>query len=74
MNLALTPWGFFDGSAPAELVERRREMFEEIHHAHHYTARREVVDAVSEDLLRQSLDDVEIAYAEDWRACLDLAD
>ena len=72
VEAALTPWGFFDASAPRELVDRRREMFSEIHHSHHYMARRAVVDAVPADLLTQSLDDIEVAYAEGWQDCLDL--
>lgn len=70
VRAGLVPWGYFDADAPNELVQRRREMFEEVHHAHHYIAMREVVDAVPADLLRQSLDDIEVAYAEDWKACL----
>ncbi|MGI9576743.1 MAG: hypothetical protein ACR2OH_00920 [Microthrixaceae bacterium] len=70
VRAGLVPWGFFDPDAPAELLRRRREMFEEVHHAHHYIAMREVVDAVPADLLCQSLDDIEVAYAEDWQACL----
>ena len=70
VRAALVPWGFLDSSAPAELVDRRRSMFEEVHHAHHYMAMREVVDAVPADLLRQTLEDIEVAYAEDPTALL----
>jgi hypothetical protein len=72
VRAGLVPWGFFDPDAPGDLVKRRREMFEGVHHGHHYIAMREVVDAVPGDLLRQSLEDIEVAYAEGWRSCLQL--
>ncbi|MCP4434084.1 MAG: hypothetical protein GY812_01105 [Actinomycetia bacterium] len=72
VEAALTPWGYFDAAAPDDLVAVRRSMFEEIHHAHHYVARRALVDSVPGELLTQSLDDIEVAYAEGWRDCLDL--
>ena len=71
VRAGLVPWGFFDAEVPAELLERRRRMFVEVHHSHHYIAMREVVDAVPSELLLQSLDDIEVAYAENWRDCLD---
>lgn len=72
VEAGLVVWGLLDANADPGLVEVRREWFEEVHHAHHYMALRRVVDAVPADLLRQSLDDIEVAYAEGWADCLDL--
>lgn len=70
VRAGLVPWGYFDADAPSELLELRRDMFEGVHDGHHYVAMREVVDAVPADLLVQSLDDIEVAYVEDWQGCL----
>jgi len=72
VEAALAVWGFLDPRPDPALVEVRREWFEEIAHDHHYMERRRVVDAVPAELLRQSHDDIEVAYAEGWRDCLDL--
>lgn len=71
VRAGLSVWGFLTDADPA-LVELRRVWFEEIHHPHDYMRRRRVADAVPASLLRQSLEDIEVAVAEDWRACLDL--
>lgn len=72
VQAGLAVWGYLDDTPDPALVDARRTWFEEIGHDHHYTERRQVVDAVPADLLRQSLDDIEVAYAEGWRDCLDL--
>jgi hypothetical protein len=69
---ALTVWGLLDGSAPAELVDLRRQMFEEVHLPHQYDALREVVDAVPTHVLSQPHGVIAAQYARDWRSCLDL--
>jgi len=70
---ALTVWGLLDASAPSELVELRRTMFEEVHLPHQYDALREVVDAVPAQVLSQPHGVIAAQYARDWRSCLDLS-
>lgn len=72
IEAGLVVWGFLDANAPDELVNIRRRMFEGVHSDHHYTERRQIVDAVSAELLMQSHDDIGVAYAENWRDCLSL--
>jgi hypothetical protein len=72
VQAGLVVWGFLDDPADADLAELRRELFAEIHHVHHYELLRHVADAVPADLLRQSLDDIEVAHAELGIAALDL--
>ena len=52
MTVGLTIWGFLDATAAPELVELRREWFEEVHLAMHYTALQQIVDAAPEPVLR----------------------
>lgn len=65
--VAFTVWGYL-GDAPAELVELRRPLFAEVAHPHHYAERRELVDRVPDDVLRQPPSAVEAAVRADWRA------
>ena len=70
LTVALTIWGFM-GVAPAELVERRRHLFEEVWHPHHYDAVRRIVDLVPEAALRQSPAQVAEAHRADYRSLLE---
>jgi hypothetical protein len=72
LRVGLTIWGFLDANAAAELVELRREWFEEVHLAMHYTARQRIVDAAPDDVLRLSHQKIAERHHADWRACLDL--
>jgi hypothetical protein len=72
LTAALTIWGFLDPTADPELVELRREWFEEVHLAMHYTARQRIVDAAPDDVLRLSHQKIAERHRADWRACLDL--
>ena len=74
VTVAFTVWGLLDADAPAELVELRREMFEEVHHVHHYGELRAVVDAVPAHVLSQPHGVVAAQYARDWHSCLELGD
>lgn len=56
VRIAFTVWGYLDSSAPTELVEVRRPMFEECHHPHFYGRLRSIADAVPSDILAQSTD------------------
>lgn len=53
LTVAFTVWGFLDPEPAAELVHRRRAMFEEVRSPHHYAEQRAIVDAVPVDLLRR---------------------
>jgi hypothetical protein len=70
LTVALTVWGFL-GDAPAELVQLRRTLFEEVAHPHHYPEQRRIVDLVSEDTLRMTPQQVAQASRADWRSLLD---
>lgn len=70
ISAGLVVWGYLDPHADPALVKRRRTWFEEVHSDHHYPQRRQIVDAVPADVLTQSLEDISVAYAEDWKNCL----
>ena len=53
LTVAFTLWGYL-GEAPAELTSVRKERFAAVASVHHYEERREIVDAVPEDVLRMS--------------------
>lgn len=72
LRIGATLFGFLDPSADATLVERRRELFEEVGHFHHYAELRHIADLVSPDVLRQTPDQVTARYEADWRDQLSL--
>lgn len=72
VEVGLVVWGYLDANVDDELVSLRREWFEEIHTRHFYMERRRVADAVLEELLLRTPDEIKAAYATDWRTCLDL--
>ncbi len=67
LTVAFTVWGFLDESADDELVTLREDLFPQVRSNHHYAERREIVDRVSEDVLRQTPGQVETRYRADWR-------
>lgn len=67
LRVGATLFGFLDPSAPTELVELRRELFEEVSHFHHYAELRRIADMVPGDVLVQPLTRVTQRYAADWR-------
>jgi hypothetical protein len=69
LTVALTIWGFL-GDAPAELVELRKHLFEEVAHFHHYAEQRRIADLVPDDVLRRLPQDVTEAHRRDWRSLL----
>jgi hypothetical protein len=69
LTAALTIWGFL-GEAPAELVELRRHLFEEVWHPHHYADLRRIVDLVPDEALRRTPAQVAEAHASSWRSLL----
>jgi hypothetical protein len=69
LTIAFTIWGFFDDSPPAELVERRRELFEGVGNVmHHYAEGRAIADLVPESTLRSTPQQVAGRYPTEWRA------
>ncbi|MGH9084586.1 MAG: hypothetical protein ACRDYW_03955 [Acidimicrobiales bacterium] len=73
LTVALTIWGFLgEVPPPAELIELRREMFEEVWHPHHYAELRAVADVVPEAALRMTPKQVADAHRQDWRSLLAL--
>ncbi len=52
LTVAFTVWGFLDPDPPADLLERRRALFEEVRNPHHYPQQRAIADAVPDEVLR----------------------
>jgi len=69
LTIALTIWGFL-GEAPAELVELRKELFEEVWHPHHYGALRRIADMVPDEALRRTPQQVAELHRTSWRDLL----
>lgn len=67
LTAAFAVYGFLDENPAEDLVELREGMFSQIKSSHHYFERREVVDLVSEEALRQSHDQIVTSYGVDWR-------
>lgn len=72
LRVAFGVWGFLDADPAAELVELRRERFEEVHHPYYYEERRRIADAVPAQVLLRPHDEILRMHASDWRSCLDL--
>jgi hypothetical protein len=72
LTVAFTVWGFLR-DAPQELVDVRRPLFAEVANPNHYPEQRRVVDAVPEESLRKTPQDVAEAHQRDWRSLLTLA-
>ncbi|MCB1259979.1 MAG: hypothetical protein KDB33_06250, partial [Acidimicrobiales bacterium] len=69
VRIALTVWGFL-APAPEALVERRRPLFEAVHHIHSYMRVRAIADQVPESVLRLAPAQVSHLAASDWRSVL----
>ena len=68
LRIAFTIWGYFDPDPPAELVTRRRELFEGVGHVqHHYAEGRHIADLVPEATLRSTPAQVAARYPGAWR-------
>lgn len=72
LRVGLTIWGLLDAGADPELVELRREWFEEVHLPMHYSELQRIVDAAPEPVLRLPHDTIYDRHHADWRACLEL--
>jgi hypothetical protein len=67
LRVAATIFGFLDPGADPELVNLRRELFEEVGHFHHYMELRGIADLVPGEVLRGTPQQVEDAYRAGWR-------
>jgi len=65
LTIAFTIWGYLDPAAPPELVTLRTGSFTGV--AHHYADARAVADAVPDDTLRMTHQQVQSAYPARWR-------
>jgi hypothetical protein len=72
LTVGLSIFGFLRADAPAELVELRREAFEEVRSPHHYLKLRELADMVPAEVLRQPHDAILDQAKDDWRGMLAL--
>jgi hypothetical protein len=72
LTVAFTVWGFLDEGAAPELVALRRPLFEGAGHLNSYVELRTIADAVPEETLRKTPDQVKAEYAADWKSLLDL--
>ena len=68
VTLAFTIWGFLDDDPPADLRERRAELFEGVGNVlHHYAEGRVIADLVPESTLRMTPQQAAAAYPARWR-------
>ena len=68
VTLAFTIWGFLDDDPPADLRERRAELFEGVGNVlHHYAEGRAIADLVPETTLRMTPQQAAAAYPARWR-------
>jgi hypothetical protein len=68
VTLAFTIWGFLDERPPADLLERRAELFEGVGNVlHHYAEGRAIADLVPEATLRLTPAAAADAYPARWR-------
>ena len=62
-TVAFTIWGFLDPAPPADLVARRRPLFEGVRHvSHHYAEARAIADGVPQATLRKTHQQVVSEY------------
>ncbi|CAB4882422.1 unannotated protein [freshwater metagenome] len=68
LTIAFTIWGWLDAAPPADLLARRRELFEGVAHtAQHYTEGRVIADLVPEATLRLTPAQAAEAFPARWR-------
>lgn len=69
LTIAFTIWGWFDADPPAELMARRKELFEGVANTnHHYTEGRLIADLAPETTLRLDPTKAAEAYGDGtWR-------
>lgn len=69
LTVAFTIWGFL-GEAPADLVAYRQRMFEDVANPHHYVEQRRIADAVPDEVLRRTPEQIAEAHRARWRNLL----
>ncbi len=67
LTLALTIWGYFDPTAPADLVATRSSLFAGVASVHHYAESRRIADVVPESTLRLSPEQAAAQMPGAWR-------
>lgn len=68
LDVAFTMWGFYDETPPADLLERRVDLFEGVGNVnHHYAEGRRIADLVPEATLRMTPQQVAAAYPGRWQ-------
>jgi hypothetical protein len=72
VTIGFTVWGLLDDEPPADLVSQRRSRFAEVAHPHRYSARRSIADAVPDDVLLRTTEQVQSDHRTDWRSLLEL--
>ncbi len=72
LTVGLTIWGLLDTAAPDDLVEVRREWFDEVHLSIHYPQLQRIVDAAPAEVLHLPHTAIAERHEADWRSCLDL--
>lgn len=72
VRVALTIWGFLNPSPPADLVELRKELFEEVRNPADYPRLRVIADLVPDKVLAVDPDTVYRAHNIDWRRCINV--
>ena len=70
LTVGFTVWGFLDEDPDPELVARRRRLFAEAAHPHHYRARRQIAAAVPAEVLSRTPEQVTSDHRADWRSLL----
>jgi hypothetical protein len=73
LTIAFTLWGFLDERAPADLVDVRRPLFENLGHINQYKRKRQIADAVPFETLRKTPATITQEHTPDWRSMLDLS-
>ena len=72
LRIGADVWGLRRSDTPDDLVDLRRELFDEAHHPHSYTKLRGIVDATPAEFLHRPIADIEADLADDPRAGLSL--
>ena len=68
LRCAFSIFGFL-GQAEPELIDLRRELFEEVSHPHHYAERRAIADGIPTEFLRRPHQRI-LEDAGEWRSVL----
>lgn len=70
LRIGLVLWGFLTEDPPADLVAERKWRFAGVSHSHDPMARHLVTEGINDDLLRQTPQQIEDEWRNDWRAAV----